>query len=173
MLTNPMTKLNEFRFIPLDWHQPDIWKRYYQLKFDDELVATLKWRNIFGTKVEGWTSVGKWIISRKGLFHPVYHVKKKGSKQTILKVRVRSSKIQPIKAPSGNVYQWKRFDFWKREYGWMLDDKPIMEFKALLGIKRRHVNFFYILEGVSEEELSILLLLGTFFAFRIKDSGSA
>lgn len=173
MLTKSMVKLREFRFIPLDWHQPDKWKRYYELKFDEELVATLKWRNLFGTKVEGWTATGKWVIIRKGLFNPVYHIKQKRDKKLLFKVKVKSSKIQPIQAPSGKVYQWKRLNFWKREYAWTLNDKAVMEFKVLLGINQKYINFFFLLEEVSEEELSVLMLLGTFFALRIKDSGYA
>jgi hypothetical protein len=52
----------------LSWAQPSAWKMEYEMRADDELIATLRFRSSFGTFATGESADGCWTFKRIGFW---------------------------------------------------------------------------------------------------------
>ena len=52
----------------LKWVQPSAWKMEYELRADDELMATLRFRSSFGSFATGESGDGCWTFKRVGFW---------------------------------------------------------------------------------------------------------
>ena len=52
----------------LKWVQPSVWKMEYELRADDELIATLRFRSSFGSFATAESADGCWTFKRVGFW---------------------------------------------------------------------------------------------------------
>jgi len=170
-----MISLKTFEFIELTWFRNDNFGRNLTLKFDDDELAKLKFPSIFSYKANCETSFGSWIIKRKGIFKTAINIKKKGEKKSYLKMPFSfgKGKQKPITFPSLNTYQWKRINMWTGTYGWYLNDELVFEFKTVVSLKKKKMITSFKKSDFSEEDLSILLLLGTYLLVLMQQGGGS
>ena len=64
-----MTKIAEVIGRELKWAQPSAWKMEYELRADDELIATLRFRSSFGSFATAESADGCWTFKRVGFWH--------------------------------------------------------------------------------------------------------
>ena len=170
-----MTDLKEFEFIELNWHQPSSWKKSYVLKFDEEIIATLDHESIWSKKAIGKTSVGEWSLKISGIFKPEFTMRKNGNSEDLIKISVKLNQTKtPITLPSGNTYEWKKVSMMKNEYGWYLNDEIIYDFNFVISLTdRRRLKTTFTKKNISREDLSFLLLIGSYFMFSIQQNSGA
>ena len=63
-----MRKIVELIDQPFEWVQPRVLKMHYELRAGDELVATLRFRNSFGSFATGESADGCWTFKRVGFW---------------------------------------------------------------------------------------------------------
>jgi hypothetical protein len=167
-----MISLKTFEFIELNWFRNDSFGKDLTLKFDDDILANLKFPSIFSNKAICETNTGNWTLRKKGLFKPFIHIYKKGEKESFLSFPYQISKgtQTPITFPSLNVYQWKRVNMWNGTYGWFMNGELIFEFKMVISLKKKRISTSFKKSDLSEQDLSILLLTGTYLLMLVQQS---
>lgn len=167
-----MTDLQEFEFIELTWHTKDNWNRDFELKFDDELIATIKFPSIWSRKANCITASGHWIIKSSGIFNPELTVRKKNTIRNLLKVPMKyTNPKEPIQFPSGNTYEFKQESVWKSAYSWFYNDEPIFDFKSLVTLDKRRLSVSFTKGKLPEDDLSLMLLIGSYLMITIQQNG--
>jgi len=63
-----MRKIAELVGQELEWVQPGLFKMQYELRADDELAATLRFRSSFGSFATGESADGCWTFKRIGFW---------------------------------------------------------------------------------------------------------
>ncbi len=63
-----MLKIADAAAQGLEWSQPKVMWREYELRASGELVATLQFRSLFGTLATGESGDGCWTLKRVGFF---------------------------------------------------------------------------------------------------------
>src|SRR5262245_28986273 len=64
-----MKRIHDFVGRELEWTQPGAMKREFELRVGDEIVATLKFRSLFGSFATAVTADGSWTFKRVGFWH--------------------------------------------------------------------------------------------------------
>jgi hypothetical protein len=169
-----MTDLREFEFIELNWQQPSNWKRSYVLKFDAEIVATLDHESIWKNEAIGKTATGEWSMKISGVFKPEFTVRKKGSDKNLIQTRINVSKNNvSITFPSGKTYLWKRLGMMTNEFGWYVNDEIVYDFSFAFSLMdKRRFKTTFTKSNFCDEDLSLLLLIGTYFMINIQQSSA-
>ena len=170
-----MISLKSFEFIELTWFRNDSFGRDLTLKFDDDELAKLKFPSIFSYKANFETSAGSWTIRKKGMFKPVLNIYRSGEKTTYLSMPYSFNRgtQTPITFPSLNIYQWKRVNMWDGTYGWYQNDELIFELKTVISLKKKRITTSFKKADLSEEDLSILLLIGTYLLVIMQQGGAS
>lgn len=170
-----MVSLKNFEFIEMTWFRNDNFGRDLTLKFDDEILAHLKFPSIFSNKAVCKTNIGTWKIKKKGMFKPFINLYQKDEKTPFLSVPFSFNKFtqKPITFPSLNTYEWKQVSMWNGTYGWYMNDELVFEFKSVISLNKKRITTSFPKTDISEEDLCILLLLGTYLLIIMQQSGSA
>lgn len=170
-----MTDLKEFEFIELNWHQPSNWKKSYVLKFDEEIIATLNHESIWSKTAIGKTSVGEYSLKISGIFKPEFTIRENGQSADLIKISVKLTQTTiPITLPSGNTYEWRKVGVMKNEYGWYINDEIIYDFNFVISLTdKRRLKTTFTKSNISNEDLSFLLLIGSYFMFSIQQNSGA
>ena len=63
-----MEKIANFIGLPLQWHRPSVLRPDYELRSADALVATLRFRSIWGTFATAQSGDGCWTFKRVGFW---------------------------------------------------------------------------------------------------------
>ena len=63
-----MRKIAELVGQQLEWVQPGVFKMHYELRADDEVAATLRFRSSFGSFATGESADGCWTFKRIGFW---------------------------------------------------------------------------------------------------------
>jgi hypothetical protein len=67
----------------LKWQQPKAWKMQYELRADDELIATLRFRSSFGSFATAESADGCWTFKRVGFWQTKATIRACGSDNDI------------------------------------------------------------------------------------------
>ncbi|MFK7946815.1 MAG: hypothetical protein AB8G11_04445 [Saprospiraceae bacterium] len=167
-----MVDLKEFEFIELTWFAKDNWNRNFKLVFDDELIATIKFPSIWSKKATCITASGTWTIKLSGVFNPELTVRRKDVKRNIIEAPMQYTKPkEPIRFPSGNTYEFKKESNWKSHYSWFYDDEPVFNFKSLVTLDKRRLSVSFTKANLPEDDLSLMLLIGSYLIITIQQNG--
>ncbi|NJN44138.1 MAG: hypothetical protein HC806_05015 [Anaerolineae bacterium] len=101
---------------------------------------------------------------------PEFTVRVNGSSVNIIEMPINISKPKtPITLPSGNTYEWKSVKMMSGEYGWYYKGEVIYNFKFVMSFKeKRRVTTTFTKSNLPDNDLSLLLLIGTYFMFSIQ-----
>ncbi|MBI3005797.1 MAG: hypothetical protein HYY49_10345 [Ignavibacteriales bacterium] len=99
----------------LQWIQPSIFRRSYELRSADILVAKLEWLKFFGMAARGESAEGAWIFDKSGIWKPTIAVRKLEEETPIIAfVEKWFGKKQPIVLAGGetltlqsDLFAWK------------------------------------------------------------------
>lgn len=164
-----MVELREFEFIELYWYQISNWKKNYILKFDDEIIATIEFPSIWTKKAICSTASGDWTIKMSGTFKPELTVRRQGSKVNIIQIPINFSKPKtPLTLPSGNHYAWNSVSMMKGEYAWYYKEEIIFDFKYVMSMDKKRVKTAFNKPNLPDDDLSLLLLIGSYFMILIQ-----
>lgn len=167
-----MIDLKEFEFIELYWFRKDNWNRDFELKFDDEVVATINFPSIWNKKADCITASGAWTVKLSGIFKFELTVRRKDNKQNIIQAPMKYTKPnKPIHFPSGNNYEFKKLSNWKSAYCWFYNDEPIFDFKSLVSLDKKRIAVSFTKTNLPEDDLSLLLLIGSYLMIVIQQNG--
>jgi hypothetical protein len=120
------------------WTRPNALQRYYELRSNGALYASLKWKKMFGSLAEGESREVKFTLKRAGFLRPFIIVRKEGSGGDYATLRFSSGSLIMntmfgpsgiLKFESGEKYLFSKLSFWKSSWAFTdLDGNAIVTF---------------------------------------------
>ena len=119
----------------LIWTQPKAMKMAYDLRAGDEVVATLEFRNSFGSFATGASADGRWTFKRQGFFRPTVTVRVEGSETDLAVFKDRTwTGGGTIEFPDGR-HLLVSTNFWHTRYEIVTDtESPLVSFRRTAGV---------------------------------------
>ncbi len=120
------------------WTRPNVLRRYYELRSDGALYASLKWKKMFGSLAVGESRAAKFTFKRAGFLRPFVTVRREGSGGDFAVLKFSSGSIIMntmfgpsgiLKFESGEKFLFSKLSFWKSRWAFTdLDGNTIVTF---------------------------------------------
>ena len=175
-----MTEFRRIESTTVEWLQPKASERVFELRTDEALVGSLRFRSNLGTLADAQTAQGAWTCKRIGFLNPRITIRVEGSDAdlAIFKPDLWGHGIVTFK--DGASYTWKPGSFWQTK--WLFADsagQELLEFKQGTEDHKWHDIFktqaTVTISSVAPrgEELSVLLCLGMYLLTAHEDDNAA
>ena len=175
-----MEPLIEFTGGLLEWVQPKVFERNYELVSGETLVATLAFRSSFGTLAVAETAEGSWTFKRVGFLNPRISVRQVGGLDDLALYRPRFWGGGDLAFTGGPVVSWRSTDFWTTEWAFfdpvdqaLLAFRPGREKERLADIFKSQATVEVSPVGAGSPHLSILASLGMYLLVLHQDDTAA
>ena len=121
----------------LIWRQPSAMKMDYELRAGDEILATLQWKNAWGTFATARTAEGEWTFKRSGFWQQRIEVRPVGSDSTVATFVPDWMGNGILTVEGERTFRWAGKGFWGLEKLWQEreDAPPLLGFKRVGGLK--------------------------------------
>jgi hypothetical protein len=105
----------------LEWKQPAAFRRGYELRSGDSVLASLDFVKMLGSLAEGEVVGGRWTFKRSGFLAPKATARVEGSEQDIALYEPNWSGTKGLfRLAGGEILDFKSTNFWASE--WVLAD---------------------------------------------------
>jgi hypothetical protein len=157
---------------PLIWTRPKPLRPVDELRCGRQVIATLRYHGLFGTRATGDSEKGRWTFEREGLRRPRTTVRAGGADAAIGTVELPSlfgSGDALVRLSHGRSFQWVQFDTSGLQCGFTASERT-----AVLRFTRSHLSYPWITRtgadiqlevapvAQSLDELTLLALLGRY-----------
>lgn len=149
---------------PLEWKQPSMFKRVYELRVGDEILATLAKQGTFKNAYDVWTPYGQWTIRRKGFWQKDFVVLDAQGSEFANGHMGISGKTE-LWIASGNGYQWKSTNFWGTQWEWRT-----LEGTPLVALNKKYITILPAAQDLPD--LALLAVLARYLK-TIQDDANA
>ncbi|MHB0924686.1 MAG: hypothetical protein ACYC3H_12085 [Bellilinea sp.] len=131
----PISKVAQKELI---WTQPNAFKEEYELRGDDVLVGTLKFRSAFGSLAIAETADGCWTFKRVGFFSTRVSVRACDSETDIASFKNNTwSGGGTLELPNGRTYRAST-NFWQTKLELISEyDQLVLSYSDIGGFFRR------------------------------------
>lgn len=131
-----MKKISELCGQNLQWIQPRLTDPYFELHLNEEPIASLKFRNAFGSYAEGSYGKDTWSFKRQGFLNTYVTIREKGKEENIAVFRNQTwSEGGTLEFPDGTAFS-ANSNYWQEQFEFTdSTEKPIMKFTQVRGIK--------------------------------------
>jgi hypothetical protein len=164
-----MRSLYEFSGEDLRWVKPKWFKRQYELRAGEEVVATLKRSG--GSKAIGEWSGGRYVFSQKGWFNSQILVGDDAATGANTPQATFTRRGGVLTLADGHTLSWVKPGFWKSRRVWSDGAASLVEFDPASGYASPQVTITP--EGARLAELPMLLLLGQYLIVRAREESDA
>ena len=149
---------------PLLWKQPHVMEPSFELRFNDELLAGLKFRNSFGSLAEGVVSEGSYTFKREGFLNTHVTVRQSGVLSNLAIYRNNTwSGGGTLIMNDGRQFK-ANSNFWDSQFEFIsANDTPIIRFTNIGGFKL-HSQLDIMKEAHKLPELPWMVLLSWYLA---------
>lgn len=166
-----MKRIAEYLDRPLQWQQPHITDAAYELKSDEEVLATLRFRNSFGSMATGESANGKWTFKRMGFLNTYVSIRAEGSDKDIAVYRNNTwSEGGTLELPDGRHFKVNS-NFWHSQFEFTSESgDPILQFTNIGGFKL-HAQMELFQGSALLTELPWLVILGWYLTVMMYHDG--
>jgi len=153
-------RISEFSGGSLQWKQPHVTESVFELKSDEELLATLKFSNTFGSLATGESADGRWTFKRVGFINTHVSVRSEGSEEDIAVYRNNTwSQGGTLEMPDGRRFK-ANSNFWHSQFEFTGEsDEPLIRYTNIGGFKL-HAQMELLRPAIELKELSWIVILG-------------
>lgn len=155
----------------LQWMQPRLTDPYFELLSGKEPIASLKFRNAFGSYAEGTFEGKTWTFKRQGFLNTHVTIRAKGSEANVAIFRNNTwSDGGTLEFPEGQKYT-ANSNYWQEKFEFTdRDEKTLMKFSHISGLKL-HAQL-EIFKGFSElDKYPWMVLLGWYLTVMASREG--
>jgi hypothetical protein len=148
-----MKSVNALPGNQLRWVRPKGQRHLYELRSDDEVFVTVKWRGASCASTLVESANGSWTITRHGLAQTVT-IKDAGPHMDLAAIKRGITGSVTLALPDGRVFRWRCASFWRSTWSWEdADGRPLLHLKRGTSVQ---------LEAGAQDlpELALLLTLG-------------
>jgi hypothetical protein len=145
----------------LRWGRPSIFRREFELRAGTDRVATLTLTGLFGRRAVGEVGEDRWVLSRRGLFHPRVIVTRGDSDVEVASARTRLFGEGVVRTEQGRTFGWKPDNFWRSRWTmWDEARSPVFHLERRYFRIPEDANVSVEPSAAHLPELPLLLLLG-------------
>ena len=166
--------------MPLYWIQPKALERWFELRAEDRVVATLGWQTSCGTLARGEAADGRWTFKRVGFLNPRVTVRESGSEIDLAVFWPRWLGDGTLEFAYGRAFRWQSTNFWATD--WMFadaDGTPVVAFKQ--GSPEGKLSDMFKMQALIDiypeardlPELPLLVLVGWYLMILRRDDAAA
>lgn len=156
---------------PIVWKQPKLMEPAFELRYSEEILGTLRFKNSFGSLAEGTMAEGKWTFKRLGFLKTHVTIRKTDDQRNIAIFNNNTwSQGGTLELPDGRKYQ-ANSNFWHSQFEFTdIQEKPIIRFTNIGGFKL-HAQL-EILPGAKDlADTPWMVLLGWYLAVMTSRDG--
>jgi hypothetical protein len=144
----------------LRWTQPHVFRREYELRAGEDVLATLRFEGVFGRTARAGAAEGTWIFQETGFPGRRTVVRREGS-DVELATYSRRWRGGTLEFAGGRSFIAKSLKFWPPEWGFTdREDHPLVRFRPELNPFKASARVTIERRADSLEELPLLLLVG-------------
>ncbi len=157
----------------LKWSQPSAVRMEYELRSKDELVATLKFRSMWGTFATAESGDGCWTFKRVGFWTKKASVRACGSDVDLAVFKNNTwDGGGTLEFPDGRKFK-ATTNFWETQLTFQTEaDEPLVHFKYG-GVFHRAAEVEILPQAKSVPEVPLFVLLGWYLAIMLDTDHAA
>lgn len=106
----------------LEWRQPEMLRRSFQLTLDNREIATLRFESSLGSLATGTFGQAQWTLKRKGFLSPKVSVRDAGSETDFGLFTPGWTGAGWVSFGSGRRYHLRHSNFWRTEWTFEAED---------------------------------------------------
>jgi hypothetical protein len=175
-----MQKLSTVIGRQIHWIQPKALERRFELRAEDDLVATLRFETAFGTLATAQAAGASWTFKRVGFLNPRVTVREAGTELDLAIYQPKFWGDGWLVFPGGRVFHWKSTNFWGTQWGFA-DSYEDLLFALKPGVDKPKLSNLFKTQALVEvesqayalPELSLLVLLGWYLVILHQDDVAA
>ena len=156
---------------PIVWKQPKLMEPAFELRFSEEILGTLRFKNSFGSLAEGTMAEGKWSLKRLGFLKTHVTIRQADDQRNVA-VYFNNTWSQggTLELPDGRKYQ-ANSNFWHSQFEFTdMQENPILRFTNIGGFKL-HAQLEILPLGKDLTEIPWMVLLGWYLAVMTSRDG--
>jgi hypothetical protein len=168
-----MKRITDFKGIRMQWKQPHLTTSAYELKSNDELLATLKFNSAFGSLATGECADGKWTFKRVGFLNTHVSIRVAGTENDIAVFRNSTwSQGGTLEFPDGRRFN-ANSNFWHSKFEFTDENgEPIVRFTNIGGFKL-HAELEILSAAGGLAQLPWIIILGWYLTVMMFHNDSA
>ena len=155
----------------LNWIQPKLSRREYELKLDDRVFGAFNWGKFFGSVSSASTAAGDWDLVKTGFLHPIVTVRDRNTLADLAVLQQPWTGAGSVAFSSGTKYDWKGEGFIPSKWSF-IDYKG----QEAITFKSNNMSFKLSVEVVpktDDKEIALLAVLGLLNVIRTRDAASS
>lgn len=164
-----MKKITEVAHNPLSWVQPKASARYYELRADAEIAATLSFRSSSGSLATAVLEGGSKTFKRIGFLNPRVTVRDAGGLEDLATYHPRLWGGGDLVFSDGLVIHWRSTNFWGTSWAFadatgqiLVDFKPGLEHERLSDMFKTQATVTTKNPASLQGRESLLVVLGLY-----------
>jgi hypothetical protein len=170
-----MKKITSLMDRELKWVQPNTFKLEYELRADDELAATLRFRSSFGSLATAESADGCWTFKRVGFWQTRATVRHCGADVDIATFKNNTWKGGgTLELPDGRKFL-ANTNFWQTQYEFKTETgEKLFGYRNIGGVLNLSAQVQIEPQVISLPELPWMVMLGWYLALMLhRDSAAA
>lgn len=168
-----MRHVSEVIHSSLKWVQPHVFGREWELRRDDDVAATLKFRSAFGTLAEGTSDDGAWTFKRVGFFQTRVTVRAEGATDDQAVFEPNTWKGGGSLRLAGGRHVLVTTNFWQSRIEFALEDDAVLFRYLTEGFARQNATLEAMPALERMPEMPWLLLLGWYLVVMMHQDAAA
>jgi hypothetical protein len=121
-----MKSLSHLNHTVLSCVQPKTLDRFFEIRQNEEVVATLAFESKFGTLATAITADGTWTFKRVGFLNPHITVRCSAKEEDLAVYEPRLLGGGVLSFPHGLTMKWKSTGFWGNSWSFVLSDENVL-----------------------------------------------
>lgn len=156
----------------LHWRQPSALQQRHELRDGEVEVATLEFRNAFGTLATAQTAEGVWTFKRVGVFNARVTVRAGDSERDLAAFRPNTWKAGgTLELADGRQFRADT-NLWMTRYSFASpDEQPLVSFQRIAGVLHHSAEVTVHESARTLPELPWIVPLGWYLALLMQHDG--
>jgi len=168
-----MDKIASFIGLPLQWSRPSLLKPQYELKSGEDLVATLRFRSIWGTFATAQSEEGCWTFKRVGFWQTRATIRPCDSEEEIAMFRNNTwSGGGTLLFPDGRQYLAST-NFWQTQCEFKTEGGESLIHYRNRGVFRSSAEVTILPKAQDLAELPWMVMLGWYLILMMQSDSAA
>jgi len=113
----------------LTWQQSSMWKRHWELRSGEALLAELHFESAFGSLATATAAGGAWTFKRSGFFAPVVTARAAGQDAELATYQPNWPQQRGRLYVGSERLEFRPISFWGRRYGLFSADQELISFE--------------------------------------------
>jgi len=167
-----MDKIANFIGLPLQWDRTSLFKAEYELKSGEALVATLRFRSIWGTFATAQSADGCWTFKRVGFWQTRATIRPCDSEAEIATFKNNTwSEGGTLLFPDGRRYP-ANTNFWQTQYEFQTEAGDSLIHYRNRGLFRSSAEVTIFPKAQELPELPWMVMLGWYLIIMIQNDSA-